>query len=98
MSGQKMRDAFKAAFQKAHWVDHKTYDECIDAGITAALAAAPAEQSGNAGEFAAPAGEQVGLTDEEIDEAACGILYAEELDMVRRVIAAHEAKKAGGGV
>lgn len=48
-SEQKMRDAFKAAFAKAHWVDHKTYDECIDAGITAALAA--------------PAGEQVWLTD-----------------------------------
>ena len=46
--------------------------------------------------LAATTGEQVELTDEEIDEAACGILYAEELDMVRRVIAAHEAKRNGG--
>lgn len=35
------------------------------------------------------------LTDEEIEEAACGKLYLEEFEMVRRVIAAHEAKKNG---
>lgn len=90
MSDQKLREALLRLSNAAFARDSTMGDQIRLIEVRVELAAAN-KQAMEA--LAAPAGEQVGLTDAEIEDHWWGELDNRSLSAIRRVIAAHEAKR-----
>ena len=105
MSEQKMREALlKVAFSVE--LAERERNEARKAALFKVAEkqardalAAPVEPSGNSGEFASTAGEQVGLTDAELTgiwvNSRMTFTHTGAINFARAVIAAHEAKSGG---